>query len=174
MAVEISDAGIEALDAVEELWRSLYRHHCSVTPHLAGYEAGEEQSWINRRSFYERHFADADARAFFTLAHLDTQLVGYAMTSVLPASAMSWVLPPSIAELHTLSVDASQRRGGIGTALLSAVRTTLLSLGVQTLTIGVITTNDSAQEFYRTKGLLPFHSTVVAALEDLGRADTDR
>lgn len=167
MTITISQAGSEALDSLEQLWRVLYRHHAAVAPQLAQFEVGEDASWVNRRAYYAELLADEEGKAFFTLAHSGSDLVGYAMTSIVGGKAVSWDLGDAVAEMHTLSIDPAHRRQGIGHKVLAGVRDTLASLNVDALQVGVITTNAEAQTFYERVGLLPFVSSVLAPLSSL-------
>jgi GNAT superfamily N-acetyltransferase len=140
--------GASELDLIEPLWNALREHHSSVTPTL-GAPRSRRESWLRRRSEYERWLAGGEA--FVLLAERDGEQLGYAMVNVRKGSA-TWPIGERAGELETLSVLPGKRGSGTGTALLEAVRRELSDLGITELSLHAITTNRDAIRFYERHG----------------------
>jgi ribosomal protein S18 acetylase RimI-like enzyme len=145
VTIERVDGG--QIEALEPLWRSLIDHIrelgsiVEIVPH--------EQSWQRRRAIYEELLADGES--FALGARRDGRLVGYAMVHVAPPDAV-WFTGGRYAELTSLCVEADERGGGLGTALLDAVEAGLVERGLDQYVIGVDTVNPGAQRFYERRG----------------------
>lgn len=61
----------------------------------------------------------------------------------------------SEAEIESIAVDASQRRCGVGSLLLSAMQTWMRREGARILLLEVRSANAQAQAFYRSRGFAP-------------------
>ena len=154
------------LDRVEPLWNALREHHASVTPHSAA-PRPREDSWTRRRSQYERWLSEPDA--FVLIAERGDAAVGYAMTH-LRAGSPTWPSSERAGEVETLSVHPRERGRGIGTLLLEAVEDELAALGVEELSLHVVSHNDKAMAFYERHGLRPFAQWLsVAGIGDRRR-----
>jgi ribosomal protein S18 acetylase RimI-like enzyme len=140
------------IDLVEPLWNALREHHASVTP-AAGAPRPREDSWARRRAQYERWLSEPDA--FVLVAELGGARVGYAMVH-LRAGSPTWPSSERAGEVETLSVRPTERGQGIGTLLLRAVEDELAGLGVEELSLHVVSHNDKAMAFYERHGLRPF------------------
>jgi hypothetical protein len=71
-------AGADLVDALQELWLALHRHHratANVQPMV-----DDRNSWRRRRRFYI-HRLDAET-AFLVLASHQSKVVGYAMVLI--------------------------------------------------------------------------------------------
>jgi ribosomal protein S18 acetylase RimI-like enzyme len=140
------------LDVVEPLWSALREHHASVSPDL-GAPRSREDSWRRRRAQYGQWLSRPDA--FVLLAELDGVPVGYAMVH-LRAGSPTWPASERAGEVETLSVHPDARGRGVGTTLLRAVESELAKLGVDELSLHVVSGNDRAMAFYERHGLRPF------------------
>jgi ribosomal protein S18 acetylase RimI-like enzyme len=140
------------LDVVEPLWNALREHHASVTPH-SGAPRPRADSWARRRLQYEKWLSEPDA--FILIAELGGAPVGYAMVH-LRAGSPTWPTSERAGEVETLSVHPHERGRGLGTLLLRAVEDELAALGVDELSLHVISSNDKAMAFYERHGLRPF------------------
>jgi len=132
---------------VEPLWNALREHHASVKPDV-GAPRPRAESWARRRAQYERWLSERDA--FALIAELGGAAVGYAMVH-LRAGSPTWPSSERAGEVETLSVLADARGGGIGTALLDAVEDELAKLGVDELSLHVVSDNVRAMDFYERR-----------------------
>jgi ribosomal protein S18 acetylase RimI-like enzyme len=161
-AVSIRRLDPADLDRVEPLWNALREHHASVTPH-AGAPRTRADSWARRRAQYECWLSERDA--FVLIAELGGAAVGgaavggtpvgYAMVH-LRAGSPTWPASERAGEVETLSVQPAERGRGIGTLLLRAVEDELAGLGVEELSLHVVSHNHEAMAFYERHGLRPF------------------
>jgi ribosomal protein S18 acetylase RimI-like enzyme len=151
-AISIRRLNPADIDRVEPLWNALREHHASVTP-AAGAPRTREDSWARRRAQYERWLSEPDA--FVLVAERGGAAVGYAMVH-LRAGSPTWPSSERAGEVETLSVHPAERGGGIGTLLLRTVEDELAGLGVEELSLHVVSHNDRAMAFYERHGLRPF------------------
>jgi ribosomal protein S18 acetylase RimI-like enzyme len=140
------------LDAVEPLWSALREHHANVSPHL-GAPRAREDSWARRRAQYERWLSEP--YAFILIAQRGETAVGYAMVHI-RAGSPTWPSSERAGEVETLSVHPDERGRGIGTRLLGTVEDELAGLGIDELSLHVISANLEALAFYERHGLRPF------------------
>jgi ribosomal protein S18 acetylase RimI-like enzyme len=140
------------LDVVEPLWNALREHHASVTPH-SGAPRPHADSRARWRVQHERWLSEPDA--FVLIAELGGTPVGYAMVH-LRAGSPTWPTSERAGEVETLSVHPDARGRGIGTLLLRTVEAELAALGVDELSLHVVSHNDKAMAFYERHGLRPF------------------
>ena len=136
------------LDRLEPLWSALRLHHAAIAPSF-GPPRKRADSWLRRRGEYERWLAEP--RAFALVAERSCELLGYAMVHTRRGSP-TWPLSEPAAELETLAVLPSERRQGIGTALLDAVQAELAASGITALSLLVVAGNDEALRFYERYG----------------------
>jgi ribosomal protein S18 acetylase RimI-like enzyme len=151
-AVSIRRLDPADIELVEPLWNALREHHASVTPH-AGAPRTRADSWARRRAQYERWLSERDA--FVLVAELGGAPVGYALVH-LRAGSPTWPASERAGEVETLSVRPTERGRGIGTLLLRAIEDELAGLGVEELSLHVVSHNDQAMAFYERHGLRPF------------------
>jgi ribosomal protein S18 acetylase RimI-like enzyme len=157
--LKIRRAGSESIDALEELWVSLSRHHAAVAPELAevfGRPRSERDSWAVRRALYEEWLAEPGG--FVLIAESDSLPVGYAVITT-RGPEESWATGDRVAELQTLAVLPDHRGEGIGTKLVQGMHEELARLGVGHFTVSVIASNADAVRFYERLGLTPFLTT---------------
>lgn len=164
--IEIAGLPAERLDELRPIWRTLYEHHLSLTPHLRERARGVEEAWQARRRV-EGEWLDSEPDTFVLAALRADDLVGYAFVRVRPAEQFttSWRVSTPLAELSILAVLPGERGVGVGSALLDAVEQRLLELGVEDMTISVVTTNVDALRLYERRGAVPF---VVELVQRVG------
>jgi ribosomal protein S18 acetylase RimI-like enzyme len=150
--VSIRRIDAQDLDIVEPLWNALREHHARVSPHL-GAPRSRADSWTRRRAQYEQWLSEPEA--FLLLAAHGERPIGYAMVH-LRAGSPTWPMGGRAGEVETLSVHPDARGRGVGTMLLRAVQRELAALGVDELSLHVISANQRAMSFYERHGLRPF------------------
>lgn len=158
----------DGLDELKPLWRSLYEHHLSLTPHLRERSRGIEQAWIARREA-EREWLANEPLTFVLAAESEEGYLGYAFVRVRTATfATSWSASDPLAELSILAVLSPARGLGIGSALLDAVEERLGELGVEDMVISVVTTNVDAMRLYERRGAVQFVTELVQRVPTRG------
>lgn len=171
-ATTIVEVPPERLHTLAPLWRALYDHHNSLAPHLHDRVVPFEQAWATRREL-EREWLSEEPQSF-ALAAKDAEApdaaeayLGYAFVRVRSGEgfAVSWNTSRPLADLVTLVVAPAARGCGVGSLLLDAVEARLLELGVQDMTIAVITTNVDAARLYERRGAVPFLTQLVQRIE---------
>lgn len=152
----------ERFDDLAPLWRVLYDHHNEVTPHLRERVRSFEQAWASRCRA-EEGWLESEPDSFVMAAQDGDRYVGYAFVRVRSGAdyAMSWNVSDPMADLVTLVVLPELRGQGIGAKLMDAVETRLSEMGVEDMTIAVITTNTDAMPFYERRGAVPYVTQFV-------------
>ncbi|HEX5308052.1 MAG TPA: GNAT family N-acetyltransferase [Solirubrobacteraceae bacterium] len=163
--LSIAQVPPERLDELKPVWRSLYEHHLELTPHLRERWRGVEHAWRARREA-EREWIEQEPLTFVLAAERDGTYLGYAFVRVRPTMfATSWSASDPLAELSILAVLPSERGRGIGSALLDVVEARLRELGVEDMTISVVTTNVDAMRLYERRGAVQFVTELVQRVE---------
>jgi ribosomal protein S18 acetylase RimI-like enzyme len=167
-ATTIVPVPLERQEELQPLWRALYDHHSSLTPHLDGRLVPFERSWERRREL-ERHWLESEPHSFLIAAEQAGRYVGYAFVRVRSGAgySVSWEVSDPLAELATLVVLPTSRGQGVGSLLMDRVEERLRELEVADMTIDVITTNTDAIRLYERRGAAPF---VVELLHRVGRS----
>jgi ribosomal protein S18 acetylase RimI-like enzyme len=147
-------------DEVADLWITLAEHHYTVGAALSALAepVGAAASWQSRR----RQYQDWSAEPGWQLLVADDHgtLSGYAAARITESSS-AWNFGARTGRLETLAVLPSTRGQGLGTALLTEVRTRWRQAGVHFATVAVIAGNDAAQRFYHRLGAVEFTRTSV-------------
>jgi GNAT superfamily N-acetyltransferase len=103
----------------------------------------------DRATHYDFENSDPHQPATIVALHGKT-IIGFATT----ATARDFELP-RLGELCALYVDPDNWGRGVGTALVSAARATLVSLGFQHAILWILKGNTRAERFYRMHGWKP-------------------
>lgn len=145
----ITRHGAEVLDELRPLYLGLRDHHAAAAPHF-GAIRDDDGAWARRIARYRRAIAEEDG--FVLVARGEHgNAVGYAFTHL--ADGMpGWTQPERLGVVDTLTVDAQHRGKGIGTALLARVYDELAPLGIDTVALDVIASNEGARRFYEREG----------------------
>jgi ribosomal protein S18 acetylase RimI-like enzyme len=157
--VEIVEAGLERLDAVQPLWLALAAHHGALTPAELPVRA-PEVGWRLRRERYRRALEEG---AVLLLAEGPEEALGYAFAR--PGSAPEALAIKRPLEVETVAVLPAARGRGIGTALMDAVDAWARERGIEHLTLAVRTNNDGARRLYERRGFRSVYETMYATLE---------
>jgi GNAT superfamily N-acetyltransferase len=146
--------GVEEIDIVEPMWKTLQEHHVRITPELDPRTPGRDlaDAWRMRRSKYVRWLEDPEA--FFVVAEEESGPIDYAFVTVGPGYA-SWATGDRAAVLETLSVLPDRRSTGVGAALIEAAWERLGELGIDDMAITTTKTNVDAHRFYEHLGFRP-------------------
>jgi ribosomal protein S18 acetylase RimI-like enzyme len=117
----------------------------------------DERSWAERRKLYEGVLSKPDA--FLLLARDGDQIVGYALTHIVPVEetwvADTWSTGQRIADIESIGVLPGHRGEGIGSALLDAIDEELARRGIPDAIIGVLYGNTRARALYERRGFTP-------------------
>jgi GNAT superfamily N-acetyltransferase len=142
---------------LEPLWRALYEHHIALTPHLRDRVVPFEVAWATRHKI-DREWLQSEPQSFVLAAEDADRYVGYAFLRVRSGVgiAAAWNASDPLAELATLAVLPEFRGRGVGSAIMDAAEERLRALGINDMTIDVITANVEAVPFYERRGAVPF------------------
>lgn len=166
MEIRITKVGAERIGDVEWLWKALHEHHLTVDPQVPGIPPRTaDESWPIRRARYEEWLSHPCAFALLALDG-DDEAVGYAVVSFHDRDD-THATGDRLAELHSLSVLADRRGGGIGTRLLRRVYTEVRAQGVEEMMIGVLATNERVRRFYEREGFAPWVLLTLGKVPDL-------
>ncbi|MGX1761450.1 N-acetyltransferase family protein [Streptomyces lydicus] len=149
--IRIRDASKDDGPRLMELHGLVHGLHAQQRPDV--FVAEPEQTRL------EEFFHDAcdDASAHVLVAELSSgsSLAGYAMARVVEREGSPQVKMHSVVMLQQLTVDPDASRGGVGTALLEAVREIGRETGCRRLITNVWCFNTPARSFYEASGLVP-------------------
>ncbi len=148
--VIITRAGVEWVDDLEEVCRSLFEAVASAGPDVPGVPARDlDQTWERRRANYVEWLAEPGA--FVVMAETDGRAVGYALVRTYE-ELDGWDSDGPLAELESLAVLPDHRARGIGKQLVGAVEAQLRGVGVRALLIGTGAGNHDAIRFFAGLG----------------------
>ena len=135
------------IDLVGPLWKQLLDHIASLPDALVPVRPSDE-SWILER---EEMLGELAGESFVLVARKPGRVSGYAFVCVEGPDPV-WYTGDKHAMLAALCVDAAERGGGIGGALMDAVDAELGRRGIEDVEIGVDTGNEVAAHLYESRG----------------------
>lgn len=163
--MEVVRGGFDRIADLEPLYRELHDHHVTVLPRLAGLAARTAtESWTRRRARYEAWLSGPDA--FVLVAEQRESPIGFVVVTMAPGY-QAWASQDRVGEVRDLVVAATSRAQGVGTALMDAVESHLVRLGIREYRVTAISANENALRFYASRGMTPVAQTL------LGRVDAD-
>jgi GNAT superfamily N-acetyltransferase len=163
--VRITRAGLDRVEDLGPLWRSLQEHHRAIGADAPGIPLRDpEDSWTRRRAEYLEWLTEPGT--FVLLAEDGGRAVGYALVTMHEPGDDTHITLERFAELKTLSVLEGRRSAGIGTRLLEAVFAELRAAGVRELLIGVLAANRDAARLYEGHGFRPWHVEYLGTVPD--------
>jgi ribosomal protein S18 acetylase RimI-like enzyme len=166
--VRVVRAGVERLDELEPLTRSLHAHHVSVDPAIPGVPPRDEDGWWRIRRNRYGGWLSTENDAFVLLAETtDGTPVGYALVT-LHDEDDSHTTGDRFAELQSLAVLPSHRGAGVGTRLLHEVYREVRRYGIEEMVIGVLATNEPALRLYEREGFRPWVVLTMGKVPDPG------
>jgi ribosomal protein S18 acetylase RimI-like enzyme len=90
------------------------------------------------------------------VAEVDDIPAGYGYAEVIRRPETSFHFAFEMIYLHHISVRPEHRRGGVGEALIAAVRAAGQELGITLVSLEVYTFNEGARAFFRGQGFTPY------------------
>ena len=98
--LQIALAGVDRVDEIEPVYRSLYAHHVAVSTWRPGPERGADVAWTRRRARYLKTLAEPSG--ILLLAERDARVVGALIgeVEVDPEGSDTFVIPDRVAHLH--------------------------------------------------------------------------
>ena len=91
------------------------------------------------------------------IAEGDGEAAGYAYAQVMQMRETPFIYAHSRIYLHHISVKPGQRRHGVGSALIAAVREAAAAAGVRLIALDVWTFNEEARGFFRRHGFAAYN-----------------
>src|SRR5262245_30977621 len=163
----IALAGVEALQRIEPLTRSLHDHHMTVDPAIPGIPLRDTDGWwAVRRERYVAWLAEPDS--FLLVAEDDGVAVGYALVTFHDRDDSN-ATGDRFAELQSLVVASERRGDGLGTELLHGVYREVRRRGADEMVIGVLATNEDARRLYEREGFRPWVLLTLGKVPDPDR-----
>ena len=89
-------------------------------------------------------------------------VVGYAHAEAQESPATAYKRVSALLHLHAMGVTAARRGGGVGRALLAAVRDAAAARGLAGVSLEVYAFNSAARAFYLREGFAPLRERLVA------------
>ncbi|HEX3801905.1 MAG TPA: GNAT family N-acetyltransferase [Solirubrobacteraceae bacterium] len=161
MEFEVAVGGVADIDGLKPLWLEMLSHHRA----LVGSEFPirmPEPSWEHSRQDYLNWLTSDAAILVIARDRVSSESLGYAICRLLSGSA-TFDLGAVRGDVDSLVVHDSARGRGIGTALLEAVRASLVHRGVSYWSIGVLAHNPRAAELYERVGFRPWTQELLAS-----------
>jgi len=163
--VRIVRAGLDRVEELGPLWRSLQEHHHAIGADVPGIPLRDpEDSWVRRRAEYLDWLAEPGS--FTLIAEDESRAVGYAFVTVHEPGDDTHVTRERLAELKSLVVLPDRRGAGLGTRLLETVFVELRAVGIRELLIGVLAANGEAARLYERYGFRPWHVEYLGTIPD--------
>ena len=156
----IRRGGRDDVERLEPLWRALREHHATL-PRMPAVRSLED-SWRHRRAEY-LEWLSKDGYTLL-LAERGGEPIGYAMVS-LGGGAATWDVGERTAEIETLSVLASERGKGVGSALTRAAADLAAEAGAGAVLVGVAHSNEDAIRFYEREEFAPFYVLLIRSAD---------
>ena len=150
---------------VGDLWVQLLREQDELDDRF-GVADNARERWDND---FPQWLDDETYRIY--VAEADDEIVGF-------ASAHRWGPPPIYEEssevyLDELYVRPEDRRQGLGTQLVHAVRDWTDRIGARRLRLNVLATNDAALDFWATQDARPLTTTLTIEGQAAGEEDDE-
>ena len=114
-----------------------------------------EESWRRRRAQYEQWLAGDDHALL--VAEREGRLVGYAMLSVEPAAGDVGLRARGGGDRDAFGARRRARGAGWGRRSCAAAERWARGRGADTLTVGLLHTNEGALRFYEREGFGSFY-----------------
>jgi GNAT superfamily N-acetyltransferase len=175
MAADVSGTAIvqvgrDRLDELAQLWLQLHHLQGGLSAPIAGVPLrGDDDTFELVRTLYGEWLAGDEGFAF--VAECDGRTVGYIIGYVSQPSEI-WDTG-RIGHVDSFLVDPALRGRGIGRLLLHAAYEHLRRVGVGTVGLDVVATNEGARRFYEREGFVPATLHMYRALPPAASSEGD-
>lgn len=159
----VETVGVEGIDRVEALWRSMVEHHRAVVGDAIPVRATDE-TWPMRRAQYEQWLGAGDGVLLLAVTAVGAEPDGYACVRTSPGGGPTFALGERVGELESLAVASHARGAGLGSLLIGAARERMRELGVRHWIVSVVEANAGAVRLYEREGFAPFERILVATV----------
>jgi ribosomal protein S18 acetylase RimI-like enzyme len=158
----VETVGVEGIDRVEPLWRSMVEHHRAVVGHEIPVRP-VDTTWPMRRAQYEEWLGRGDGVLLLAVSAPGAPPDGYACvrTSV---PGPTFDLGERFGELESLAVAEHARGAGLGSLLIGAARERMRAAGVSHWVVSVVDANAGAVRLYEREGFAPFERILIASV----------
>lgn len=99
----------------------------------------------------------AKPESLIFIAEVESDAAGYAYGEVLRQAETPFRHAYEMVYLHHISVRPAQRRQGVGSALIGAVRSAAAEIGITLMGADIWSFNDAARAFFRRHGFSTFN-----------------
>jgi ribosomal protein S18 acetylase RimI-like enzyme len=162
MAHLVETVGVEGIDRVEPLWRSMVEHHRAVIGHAVPVRE-TDATWPLRRAQYAEWLTGGDAALLLAVPAVGAEPDGYACVRTSVAGP-TFDLGERIGELESLAVASHARGAGVGSLLIGAARERMREAGITHWVVSVVDANTGAVRLYEREGFAPFERILIATL----------
>jgi GNAT superfamily N-acetyltransferase len=150
--VTVAPASVDRIDELADFWRQLHRYQGALSAPIPGVPLRNDEDTARLvRALYEEWITQPDSFAF--VAELDGRPVGYVIGFIQEPSEI-WDTG-RIGHIDSFLVTPEARGKGVGRILLGKVYDHLSRVGVRTLGLDVVSTNEGARRFYEREGFVP-------------------
>lgn len=116
----------------------------------------------------------AEPQHVVVVAERAARLAGYAHAEAQVSAAGPYKRAAAVLYVRAMAVTEAARRGGIGRALLSALRAEAAARALSELALDVYAFNGVARDLYLREGFVPLRERLVAPLSEVTPADRSR
>ncbi len=158
----VETAGVEGIDRVEPLWRSMVEHHRGLMNGAVPVRE-TDATWPMRRAQYEEWLGSGDGVLLLAVTSAGAEPDGYACVRT-SAPGPTFDLGERIGELESLAVAEGARGAGLGSLLIGAAREWVRAQGVAYWSVSVVDANAGALSLYEREGFGPFWRALIATV----------
>ncbi len=152
-SVTVTRVGLERIDDLAAFWWELHRYQGGLSAPIPGVplRSDEEANRMGTALYVE--WLEQQPDSFAYLAELEGRPVGYLVGLVQEPSEI-WETGP-IGHIDSFFVNPDLRGQGVGGLLLERAYEHMRGVGVKTVGLDVVATNDAARRLYEREGFVP-------------------